>query len=478
MQDSKLIELCKTLTNKELLKFSLYIESALYNTSEKIVQLFDLLKRHHPNYQSSKLSRKIVADSIFGNTKNADVQLRSLMTQLTKLLKDFFVLIEIENVEEIREERLLTALHRRKLHDLFKKESDNILQRYKQAAYKNDDHYRQLFSISSVIFSYQSENNNRTPDTGFQEVMNALDISFIMTKLKYTVATHNRQNILDENINSKFLEDILPYIEQSAYYQLPFVQLYYYLYKLLTIPNDVENYYYLQLKNLLKENSSIAPISELRDIYTVITNYCIRALKKGNEDFIEELFHLYEQMLERNIKAPDGFISPYNYSNIIVNALKFKKFEWVRQFIYDYKYQVQPERRENAFNYGLAIYFFYLKDYDKTLDHIAMMDITDIYDTLRTKVLYIKTFYEKNESISLHAALESLRIYLSRDKTISQYNNLTYKNFKNFTSKLYRIKEGGYKTPDSVIEEIKQCNALASSEWLLEKAYELINETN
>jgi hypothetical protein len=472
MHDSKLIELCKALTSKELVRFSQYIESELYNTSEKIVQLFDFLKRYHPHYQSPQLSRNLIAQQLFSDYKNADVQLRTHMTQLTKLLKDFFIMVELE-VEERRTEALLIALQRRQLHSMFKKEAETLLQQYKEARYKNDEYYRSLFNISSIVFSHQSEHHNRAPYTGFQEMMNYLDLSFIMTKLKYIVATKNRQNVLEENIDSKFLEDILPYIEQSPYYQLPFVQLYYYLYKLITNKDDQDNQYYKKLKVLLQEDN-IAPIAELRDIYIVITNYCIRALKKGNNEYLVELFDLYEQMLNKDIRPPDGFLSPYNYSNIIVNALKLKKFDWVKQFIHEYRHQVLPERRENAFNYGLALYYFYLKDYDKTLEYISEMDIVDTFDTLRTKVLYIKTFYEKGESISLHATLESLRIYLSREQTISEYNNQTYKNFKNFTTKLYRIKEGGSKNPKDVISEIKQCNALIEAQWLLTKAEELM----
>lgn len=474
MFDSKLIELLKTLSVKELKKFTLFINSPIYNNNKKCVVFFEILKKYHPEYNHPDLNPDELSGVLFANGKDADVQMRGLRSQLVRLLEDFLIFTEQQANPITQEYLLLLALQKRGLNTQFKKKAADIAHYMDKTSYKDLNYYEQYYNFSDMIFQQKMLTDNRDiQDTGLQDLLDSIDLRYLASKLRYTVAAIMRQDIVGEEYHHNFLEMILEGIEKKPIFKNEYyIRLYYNFCLLLTDKHN--DGHYAGLKAEFLQQIDHIPTDDARECLVALTNFCMRKIKAGKNNYLREIFEWYKTALQRDWLIVGGFISPFHYKNITTAALKLEEFEWAKQFIKEYATHVRADLRKSMKNYNMAALNFYLKNYDKALEYLNQTDIRDdAYDYPRIKTLFIKTYYEMNVDMSLHSILEAFRIYLTRDKALSEYNRKTYAEFINFVKKLYRVKNGRGRGPQKIAKEIAESEGVVEMQWLLEKANEL-----
>ncbi len=472
MLDSKLILIFKTLSSKEVNRFEAYIQSPFFNKSEKVIQLFDLIKATYPNFMEEKLNKAVILQELFDSKPNAEASLRALMSQLTKLLEDFITYIHFSQDDKAYERQLLTALRDRLLKGQFEKRYKRAGKTLTQKTTQDINYFYHSLSLSE-IYTQHIISSDRTLKTGLKELMEKIDIFYVAMKLKYTSTLLNLEQVFNERSELRFFEEALQFVENSPIGTIAFIQLYHQACLLLREQKNEQHYH--KLKVLLEEHSSKVHPRELRGLYVLLTNYCVQKTRVEAEKYTYELFELYKTMLQKKVLLiAENYISPHVYTNIVTVSLRVKEFEWVKKFIEENKKLVLPKNREDVYNYALANLNFCLQEYDKTKEHLQKMNLIDPYYFLSHKVTLIKTHYELQEKDSLHSTIESLRIYLIRDTALSDRNRQACQSFINLFKKIIRIRGGGKKSLDVLHEEIKA--ALTGEQlWLLEKVDELKN---
>ncbi len=476
MLGSKLIQICNTLDKKEIVRLHQYLQSPFFNKSDKVLQLFELIKEHHGDYENNPaLEKAIVFKRLFPEKKKQDSSLRALMSQLTKHLEDFLGYIAYEKNKYLQEQLLTNSLVSRRLDDIFKKTFNSISNKKVAPNTQDLDYFHHQFQLAHINYQNVILSHSRTFEAGLQSVMDGLDIYYIASKLKYTVALINRQHILDKTYNLYMLDEVLQLVENSFLAQdIPFIQFYYHLCLLLKEEDDK---HYHKLKELLLKHPNSLIESEERQIYMNMSNYCTRKMKTGEAQYLQELFDIYAQMHNKSFHLVDGIIRPSAFKNIVTVGLRCKEYEWTQQFIEEYQFKLDERQRDKVVPYALALLYFHLKDYDKTTDYLLNADFVDVFYKISYKILLIKTYYELDEISVLKSAIESFRIYLMREKHISEVNRKAYQNFVNLTKKLIRIKTGGNKSPQALKEAIQNAERIADQQWLLEKVYEFMQES-
>ena len=178
-------------------------------------------------------------------------------------------------------------------------------------------------------------------------------------------------------------------------------------------------------------------------------------------------------MLAEQMLLVDNFFMPNHYKNIVITALKLKEYDWTQDFIDKYAPKLPLDIKETVFNYTLAALHFDRKEYDEALFCLMKINPIDPYYGLNYRALLCKTYYELSEFMALNANLESFRVFVLREKQLSEYNNLSYKNFINVLKRLIRGKEKKKKTADNLLTEMSSMEPLVHKQWLLEKIQEL-----
>nr|HQU58217.1 hypothetical protein [Saprospiraceae bacterium] len=252
----------------------------------------------------------------------------------------------------------------------------------------------------------------------------------------------------------------------------PPIALYYQIYLTLTEAEKEEHYY--RLKYLLDNYSLKFPPNEAKDVlYMAAQNYCIRKINQGNHSFTNELFLLYQDLIDKKILFTEGELSPWYFKNIVNIALRLGKYSWAENFINSYSEKLPESFRSNAVTYNLAQVYFFQKKYDKVLEQLRNVEYEDVAYNLGSKAMLLATYYEIEELEPLYSLFDSFRAFLNRHKDIPVNRRKNYANLIKFTKKLTRTMPGDLKSIEKLKEEIKATKNIASVNWLQEKIAEL-----
>lgn len=472
MLKSKLIEILKTISFKDLNRLDAYLHLPIYNKNEKVLDLFNIIKQEYPSYSNNTvLEKENIIKQLFPNQQKQDAALRVVMSQLSKLVEDFFTIDCLqEDFEQYRSEIYLKSLVKKGLNGLFRKELDEAIKKSIEQKEQIIPNFLHQHELTKQSFNYNVINNNRLQESGLQQVLDSLDVLYIASKLKYACAALNRQDVLGEKFNFTLIDEILLLLQQRPDLENNFITIYKNVLNLLKSGDET---YYKKIKQLINKSSDILSDDDKRDIYAWLTNYCTKKIKSGQDKYLHEIFDLYKVMLAEQMLLVDNFFMPNHYKNIVITALKLKEYDWTEDFIYRYAIKLPLDIRETVFNYTLAALHFDRKEYDEALFCLMKINPIDPYYGLNYRALLCKTYYELSEFMALNANLESFRVFVLREKQLSEYNNLSYKNFINVLKRLIRCKEKKKKTTDNLLTEMSGMEPLVHKQWLLEKIQEL-----
>ncbi len=130
----------------------------------------------------------------------------------------------------------------------------------------------------------------------------------------------------------------------------------------MTLREDDDTQHFLRLKKQIDINRKLISNDELRDLYTLARNYCIRKINLGNQLFSRELFDLYQRELELLKQSETGELSPMIYKNITSLAFKIEEHDWAYNFIQQYTNHLPEEHRNSYYSFNMARYYFTKKD--------------------------------------------------------------------------------------------------------------------
>jgi hypothetical protein len=249
------------------------------------------------------------------------------------------------------------------------------------------------------------------------------------------------------------------------------IRIYRLIHKALTNPENKPNYY--QLLSSLREHSKLFSINEQRGMYVFAQNYCIKRINQGDSNALKDIFELYQLMVDNALIFEGNYVSQPDFKNIVTTGLRLGEVEWVNGFIEEFKEKLNPEFSENAYTYSMAWIHFTKKEYDKALRMLLRVEFNDVYYHLDSKSLLMKVYYEMNEFDAFLSLVDAFRIYLRRNKFISEFQKETYSNFIVVMNKLMKLKMRNQHMTLGIHEEICATKPAADLNWLISKSEEL-----
>ena len=158
---------------------------------------------------------------------------------------------------------------------------------------------------------------------------------------------------------------------------------------------------------------------ELHELYTYANNFCIKEINTGNAVFLQIFLAIADRLLHNKVLLRDGTISVASYKNIVTIGLRAGEYAKTEDFIQTYSSFLPSDYGENAKKYNLAKLYFEKADYDKVLNYLNEVDHDNLFYTLDCRWLLLKTYFIRREEVALESAMQSFRVYLLRNKTIS-----------------------------------------------------------
>jgi hypothetical protein len=464
---SKILTQILSLNLKDRKKFLAFSESPYLNSNEKLNQILTLIFKNE-EFILKETSKNKLFNLFFKNQPFDEQTFHNHLSYLKKLYQKFTALENFFDKPLNESLFSLEYVYQNNHWDYFTTRAKSLKKLLDENNFKDSSFHFTAYRLNTLQGYYESSFIDRTKTVNFQAMLDHLDSFYLIEKLKHSCHLKANMIIANTHYNFHFLDTI--FNEIAPFENDPTINLYSTIYKTMGETNTEQ--YYLELKKMLSSDHLSLSEEAAQDLYSFSYNYCIQQINKGNSHYQRELFELYKESLRKNLLLSNHVISEWDYKNITTLGCSLNEFDWTLEFIENFKQKLAENRKENAYNYCKAHWFFSRKMYDNALESLRFVQYTDVKYHISTTFLTIRTYYEKKDIEALLSLLDTFRIYVLRNKKINAAEKKGYTNFVRFTKQLALISFSSFDGDDpkkisKLKKNIEECNDLINKTWLL-----------
>lgn len=463
MEKSKLLDLLRTFSPREWKSFSAYVASPYFNRNEDLLRWCDWWAGQAPEFPQA--GRDAVWQALFPGSPRDDRQLNHLTSQLLELAEQFVGMEHYRRQGAEKAFHALEGLSVRGLHKHYRFNAGLLARHIEASPLRDARHFYGLYRLHDLERAHVDRQGLRRLHESAQQAADSLDFFYLTEKLKYACAMLNSQAVTTTPFDLHWLDEIRQAFENKPFpAEAPGIEVYFRILRLLTRDQADEDFQ--QLKLLLEQNSTRFEAPEMATLYEYALNYCIRQIRKVREEYVEEALTLYQRGVDSGILLRGGKLSPWHFKNIIKLALRLRRFDWTEQFIREKNALLDDDFKTDALHYNLAELFFYTHRYDEALIHLNKVEFTDVHYNLGAKEMLAKIYQETGATDALESLLHAFKVYLRRNKIISEDVRRTYLNFIQLLRQIIQA------TPDrypALHQKIERTALLTAKNWLLQQ---------
>jgi len=465
MQDSKLIDLLKALSKKDLAQLGKYFQFHYRKTNNAVV-LFNHLADFAPDFNAEDLDKELAYKQVFKSKSYNDNVMRRTTSKLLEMCEEFIALNQLQQNEKAKKLALMRFYNEQGLDKHFKSVYRTWEKEQQQAGQIDELYFFNQFLVEQEISNQIFRQQDRSVEPNLKSISKELDNFYLMHKLKVCCTSVNYQLLSNTKYELSLVSEVLAHIEHNKEQQAPIVMAYYYA--LFTLTHPEEEQHFVQFNQTLFDNFVQFHPEERKDLFTLLQNYCIKKINDGNRTYLSRLFQLYKDGLNTAILFDENSLSPLDFKNIVTLGVRLSEFEWTEHFIKKYTINLDVSIRASYQDYNLARLFFGKNEFEKVLELLSKVAHQELFMLLDTKVMQLKCYYELEEFEVMQSLLESFRILLLRRKSLG-YHKSRYQNFIKYLNKLMRLNLFDKTEKEGLIEEVVAAPQLLEKDWFLKK---------
>ncbi len=479
MTNSKLIALIFSLSPLEFKEFGRYLKTPFFNRDKKVIALYNFIRKQESNIKSDrhrvkKFEKELVFKKVFSNETYTPRKMRDIMSDLTLHLEDYIVWKLTKEKSYERQQHLINYTKEKNLEKfLFQYSNEELKKIDAEPIISAENHYKK-FTLLKDLFYHSSNLKLKTSNKdSLLEIMEQLDISYLISKLYYAGTIYNRKFLMNETFDSIFLlESITKEIHNLSLKGQEKIELYFKNFILLKT-NEIK--YYYEVKSILFRKANEISRKEQQTILSLLYNLSYIRRKELKTDYKEEGFTLLKFGIENGVFEENGILPQQYYTITVYAACQAKNYAWVKTFIDQYTDKLQSKFKESARGIALAYLYFGLKQFEDVIGVLTTISFEDLSYKVRTKCFIIRSYYElfiKGKDYPIYNACEAFRIFLRRENSYSDSLKKEYNLFIIYVkrlSKTYEEKGNGM----DILEALQKEGNLSFKDWLIEKAEEL-----
>lgn len=489
LEDHSLIAILKTLSNAEIKELNDFLSSPFHNKLVKVIELFSIIKKSHPEYKSEKLNTIELFKKLYPGKEYKHSTITNLISKLQKLTENFLVITNIQKNSFKKNEFLIKEYFGRNLKNLsFKSiftdsEGNETNNETIDSDYFYNSYTYDTYRVNYIV-NYGMDNNKKSNEIFSSSLLKAsanfvnyFIMEFISNYINSVImlSSNDTKDIkpkLDKIINDLNIESFINNTESFNSHSY-ILNLYLKLVQAFSNMDNIE-YYFSYKKELL---SSIDKLNgdEIYIHYSKLISYCsLKKEKKSEYDFQKEMFDICQLVLKNEyyINFTSKFLPINLYRIILNNAISLGKYDWLRTFIEEYSKKVNPRLRKETEYFSLATLNFALGNYDECLRYLNLTrENVFILDIRAMKLIIFYNFSYFNEGLNdLKSFLKFIRI----NKTLTQQRRQNFINFLTYMDKLFLYKIANRKSEIGYYrKKLKTEESCVHKDWLL-KTYQKI----
>ncbi len=454
------VEILDKLSPKEQDKLEKLLKSEFFTINSRVLLLFEILKDRYleliPN-----IDKREIFKIIYPQEQYQDAKLRLLLSDLLKAIDKYIaistVLIDTDYVD-------VASLQFYKKHNLSKSyvhRLNKTERRLQKAEQGNQQYYESLMDFQLEQYEYLSS-QKRNQELAFQDIHQTIDIIYYGRKLRWLCLALSHQIVYNQDYDLENIDLILNKSRDLAA-DVPMIAVYLSCHDMI-VKDTIEDFQ--EFRDILSRHIGHFENEELKGLYLLGINFCIRHLNKGEKDFGKIGLDLYARSLDKGILLTDGKISRFTYRNVAMMAIRVGDLNWAEEFSEGYKSKIAKEYQQSAYHFNLALIRYHDKHLDQSLDHLQHVNFKDPLIQLASKTLQLKLYYELEEWKLLDSHIDSMQVYLVRKKILG-YHKQNYKNIIGLVKQIQRSNQYDADSREKLKAKIEQSNPLTEKKWLL-----------
>lgn len=473
MIKSKTLSLLRALSAWERRHLWEYVKSPFFNKNQKLVTFCEHLYTYAPNFQHPGLDMEELFPHFFPGEKYNHQKLRYLMTDFTRLVEGYLAYQKWQADDIGKDLYLLKACADLKAVKVFEEKNRKIKQKLQKSFSKSHTGYTDMLRYVEISYNntvklgIKSAHSHQVSD-----VVEALDELFLVNKLRYSCELINQSKVSNRPFDFFLTEELVSKMETEQKMGGALGKLYYHALLMLQAKDGHEHYY--TFKTLLNERELEIDPRELSDLYICALNYCINQINHNEHQFHQEVFEVYKTLIEKKlIMDENGRLTLQQYKNMVTVGTRVKEFEWTQRFIETNKQYLKEDEAENAYTYNMAWLETEQGNYRQVKRLLAFVEFPNIFYQLGSRLMLIRTYYELEDFDDLSYLLNSFRMFLRRNKELTDDRRKSYLNLIRMLNSLLRYRQGGKISIQELETLLSTYPDVAASTWLEEKIAEL-----
>ena len=477
LNPSKFIQSLRLLTPEEFKSFHKWLQSPWANSNGKLVELYQLLQRHHPNYHSRNLTKEKVFARLYPQKKYDDKWMRNIMAGMSKQVEKFLAHQHLEKNDLLAKELLAKEYIARHESNRYTKKIKEIIKELESKKIKETDDYLKLYMIHEEL--YNNSDSIQTYSDGHPTLKIAdlyLDTFYSIIKWRHINEMVERRFIHPEEWNLSDKKELLISLTKGLH--IPINLLYQ---ERITMVADSNKYQYDSFKKKYFSAYDQLPMWDRKTMLFYLINMVIRMWLKGEQEVIYELLSLYKTGIEKKLLFHHGKLTKSTFANIVTTANSAGEFDYSKMFIEKYSTFLPPEVIEDARAWALAKWHYKQKMYDNSIDILAKHQFSDDFFILSGKFLLLQSYFDAclidgSYYLFFHDYVEALKKYFKRNKTFAKERTTALINTVNYAFKICKLvnnNEHSIARLEAIELKLNDENKIQGKKWLLNKLEEI-----
>ncbi len=482
MENTLLVRLYTALPEAQKRHIGHALRSPVFNQREELLRLLDFIeqqlsaRRQKTGGSARSITQAFTKEAAFhyifaGNQRRSaksdlvydDGKMRHLMTYLLEVIRACLAWQEWQHDNSEVNLHFCRALKKLGLDDFHEKELERAKTALDRPKLRHDGYYFQRFALEQETWELRRQ-KQRSGLGNVQEMNTTFGVYVAINSLRQGCTLLAQKNLANVQVTVPYLSETLRLAATGMFQHIPAVEAWHTSYLALLEPDHVAHFE--SLKTQLAQYSDVFPDTDLRDLYILALNVCIRRINAGDKSYVREAFDLYKAGLQRAVFLENGWLSKFTYRNVLNIAVALQEWDWALAYLREFQTHLPPKERENIFNYNLATFYFRKKDYQQALTLLPYVELGDTLENFDSRRMLLLMYFERKEWSALSYLLDSFGIYLQRHKE-GGYHREMYLNLVRFLKKMIAQPQQGDREREKIRREITETVHLAEREWLL-----------
>lgn len=466
MNNTVIGEIYQSLSLSELKQLDQYLSTSNWQYSETLIRCHECFAENRLKNSIESMSKERVFTHIYIEEQYNDTKLRFVFNRLLEAIKEAIVVKNLRDDNIFSEKIWIDFLIEKKLRK-------NLQYSIDKPNKAKSVEYKFLFNFfkseESANYAFRFSKDIKSQFSHMLDLMNNAeyfsDLVFIRNYASLVSFINQYQSIPLE-LPTQRLQEIKTKNHDKA---RPEFLVYLKLLNLLDNNNDKECYF--EFKNSLFEHLTIWNEDEIDNLLAYMLNFTSQQINRGNIEFIDEQFELFNLFIEKDIYFTRKHITLSRINNAVFIYLRKAEFKKAENFVNKYTEYLSDGTKESCKHFNLARIKFESREYKLSLRELLRVDFSqDTFYSLNSKILLLKNYFELKETDALDSLCTSFSQYVKKNKVISNVYKMNLKNFIKMTSKIYKSSPNKISILMKALENQKD---VAEKKWLMEKCIAL-----